>query len=170
MATSCPLKKNPSQTAQAETPKPLYLCSLSKPSHLAVAPVAIITVSAVTVLFFVLAIISTQIIYYAEGETALTNKFQPQIVNNGLTERIQVWTDSIKIWKKYPILGAGPENFASELKLVNEKDFNTNQNWSLFWHKAHNQLVHFLATVGLVGLLSHLFLAFFVFYSFFKTI
>src|SRR5690606_36394250 len=50
IATSCPLKKNPSQTAQAETPKPVYFCSLGKPKYFAVAPVEIITVSAVIVL------------------------------------------------------------------------------------------------------------------------
>ncbi|MNV58942.1 hypothetical protein D3C71_1513390 [compost metagenome] len=48
IATSWFLKKNPSHTAHAETPKPLYFCSDSKPNHFAVAPVAIITVSAVT--------------------------------------------------------------------------------------------------------------------------
>ncbi len=41
--TSLPLKKNPSQVAQALTPLPLSRCSLSSPSQLASAPVAIIT-------------------------------------------------------------------------------------------------------------------------------
>ena len=42
-ATSCPLKKNPSQTAQADTPFPFSLCSDSRFNHLADAPVEIIT-------------------------------------------------------------------------------------------------------------------------------
>jgi hypothetical protein len=34
-ATTCSLKKKPSQVAQAETPKPLNSCSLFKFNHLA---------------------------------------------------------------------------------------------------------------------------------------
>ena len=46
IATSFSLKKKPSQTAQALTPYPFNLCSLSIPSHLADAPVEMITASA----------------------------------------------------------------------------------------------------------------------------
>ena len=45
-ATSLPLKKKPSQVAQADTPLPLYLVSDSNPKYLALAPVAMITVFA----------------------------------------------------------------------------------------------------------------------------
>src|SRR2546427_866232 len=43
VTTSFPLKKNPSQVAQLETPLPLNLVSEGSPSHLALAPVAMIT-------------------------------------------------------------------------------------------------------------------------------
>src|SRR5437660_1215147 len=43
VTTSFPLKKNPSQVAQLETPLPLNLVSEGNPSHLAFAPVAMIT-------------------------------------------------------------------------------------------------------------------------------
>ncbi len=46
-ASSTPRKKKPSQVAQALTPFPRYACSLGMPSHLADAPVATITASAV---------------------------------------------------------------------------------------------------------------------------
>jgi MFS family permease len=45
MTTSLPRKKNPSQVAQAETPKPRYASSLGRPSQRAWAPVAMTTVS-----------------------------------------------------------------------------------------------------------------------------
>src|SRR5690606_9124556 len=45
-AISLPLKKNPSQVAQLETPFPRKRVSLSIPSHFAEAPVAKITASA----------------------------------------------------------------------------------------------------------------------------
>ncbi len=43
------LKKKPSQVAQVETPRPMSLDSLASPISLAEAPVAMITVSASTV-------------------------------------------------------------------------------------------------------------------------
>ena len=45
IATSFPLKKNPSHTAHAETPWPLRRCSDSKPNHFAEAPVAMMITS-----------------------------------------------------------------------------------------------------------------------------
>jgi hypothetical protein len=44
-ATSLLRKKKPSQVAQAETPKPWNFCSEGRPSHLAWAPVAMISAS-----------------------------------------------------------------------------------------------------------------------------
>jgi hypothetical protein len=46
-ATFLPRKKNPSQVAQAETPKPWKKSSLGRPSQLALAPVAMISASQV---------------------------------------------------------------------------------------------------------------------------
>ena len=45
MATSRFLKKNPSQVAQADTPRPANFFSDGRPSQRAVAPVAMMTVS-----------------------------------------------------------------------------------------------------------------------------
>jgi O-antigen ligase len=113
-----------------------------------------------------LVILISQAAYYAEpNRNALAQKFKPQVVSTGFKERIQVWNDAFKIWQKYPYLGTGPEHFALELKLVNTPEFNTNQNWGLYWHKAHNHLIHFLATVGIFGLLAHLVFAGFVGFS-----
>jgi O-antigen ligase len=114
-------------------------------------------------------VLLTQVIYYGESNSnALTQKFKPAVVSKGMNERLQVWNDAIKIWQKYPVLGTGPEHFALELKLVNTRDFNTNQNWGLYWHKAHNHLIHYLATVGIVGLLAHLIYAGFVAFLIFQ--
>ncbi len=121
--------------------------------------------------WLILTMALSQAVYYGEpSKNALTHKLKPQIISSGLQERIQVWEDAIRIWQKYPILGTGPEHFALELKLVNTKDFNTNQNWGLYWHKAHNHILHFLATIGVVGLLAHLAFAFFILYSFVQLI
>ncbi|MBY0452020.1 MAG: O-antigen ligase family protein, partial [Bdellovibrionaceae bacterium] len=114
-------------------------------------------------LFLVLGL--SQIIYYSESNSALVQKMQSDSLAKGTVERMQVWISAIDIWKKYPVLGSGPETFALELKLVNTKDFNTNQNWGLYWHKAHNHIIHYLATVGTVGLLAHLVLAFWVLFQ-----
>ena len=102
-------------------------------------------------------ILFSQAVYYGEAsDNALTKKLRPDVVNTGLAERMQVWRDAVKIWERNPWFGIGPENFAVELKHVNTKDFNSNQNWALFWHKAHNHLIHYLATLGAFGFLAHL--------------
>lgn len=100
--------------------------------------------------------------YYLDENNALEQKLQTESLSTGVSERMQVWQGAIEIWKKYPVLGSGPETFAVELKKVNTADFNTNQNWGLYWHKAHNHIIHYLATVGIVGLLAHLALALYV--------
>ena len=46
-ATSLPLKKKPSQVAQADTPWPMNFCSLGMPRYFADAPVAITSASQV---------------------------------------------------------------------------------------------------------------------------
>ena len=115
------------------------------------------------VIYFV-ALTAVQVIYFAEGGTAIEKKMQSVSLNSGIKERVQVWTDSLGIWKKYPIFGSGPETFALELKIVNSKDFNTNSKWALYWHKAHNFIFHYLATIGIVGLSVHLLLLFSAFY------
>jgi O-antigen ligase len=125
--------------------------------------------------WLIAALLLTQAIYYGESiggnnRNALTQKFKPAVVSTGLRERFQVWNDAVKIWEKYPVLGTGPEHFALELKLVNTRDFNTNQNWGLYWHKAHNDLIHFLATIGIIGLLAHLIYAGFVAFLIFQFV
>lgn len=111
-------------------------------------------------IIYFITLVAVQVMYFAEGGTAIEKKMQAVSLNSGIKERVQVWTDGFKIWQKYPILGAGPETFALELKLANSKDFNTNSKWALYWHKAHNFIFHYLATLGLVGLAAHLLLLF----------
>ena len=113
---------------------------------------------------------SANFTYFVEGNTAIGEKLKHGAVATGLSTRMQVWEDSLKIWKKYPILGSGPETFANELKIVNEKEFNTNYHWGMFWHKAHNQFFHFLATIGLVGVLAHIIFSVILAFAFFKII
>lgn len=111
-------------------------------------------------IIYFITLVLVQVVYFAEGGTAIEKKMQAVSLNSGIKERVQVWTDGFKVWQKYPILGAGPETFALELKLTNSKDFNTNSKWALYWHKAHNFIFHYLATIGIVGLAAHLLLLF----------
>ena len=95
-------------------------------------------------IIYFITLVLVQVVYFAEGGTAIEKKMQAVSLNSGIKERVQVWTDGFKVWQKYPILGAGPETFALELKLTNSKDFNTNSKWALYWHKAHNFIFHYL--------------------------
>lgn len=150
----------------------LLLGQMYSGSRTPVALAVLITTAMALILFFkdrsikknliiyLITLVTVQVVYFAEGGTAIEKKMRAVSLNSGINERVQVWTDGVKIWQKYPILGAGPETFALELKLANSKDFNTNSKWALYWHKAHNFFFHYLATLGLVGLAAHLLLLF----------
>lgn len=115
--------------------------------------------SAILILIFV----GAQCIYFFENEKSeLTTKFKTNMIEYGLSERSYIWQDAIAIWKKYPILGAGPETFGIEQKIVNRKEHNRFEHWELIWTKAHNHYFHHLATTGLVGLSAELLLILFI--------
>ena len=65
--------------------------------------------------------------------------------------RLQMWQDSIKMFKKHPILGVGIDNFESQSMLL-IKEGVSNTRGQVFGH-AHSIFFNHLATTGLIGLL-----------------
>ena len=96
--TSCFRKNAPSQTAHALTPLPFSACSLSRPSHLACAPVAMMSVSAVC-----------------------STLSSPAQTRNGRFERSTLFTSSVRIstpwcsdWARNAAMRSGPVIFAGK--------------------------------------------------------
>lgn len=69
-----------------------------------------------------------------------------------------VWTGAIDVWRRYPWLGSGVETFGYSYYLDRPLEHNHVSEWDFLYNKAHNEFLNFLATTGLIGLLSYLLL------------
>ncbi|MBN1263700.1 MAG: O-antigen ligase family protein [Candidatus Pacebacteria bacterium] len=69
-----------------------------------------------------------------------------------------VWQGSIDIWRHYPLLGSGVETFAYSYYNFRPLEHNLVSEWDFLYNKAHNEYLNFLATTGIIGLSSYLFL------------
>lgn len=65
-----------------------------------------------------------------------------------------VWTGAIAVWKRYPLLGSGPETFAYSYYLDRLQEHNLISEWDFLYNKAHNEYLNTLATTGALGLAS----------------
>ena len=77
-----------------------------------------------------------------------------------------VWQGAFDIWKSYPIFGTGVETFAFAYYQFKLEAHNYTSEWDYLYNKAHNEYLNYLATTGLVGLISYLVLIGFIFYQF----
>lgn len=67
-----------------------------------------------------------------------------------------VWQGAWQVWQRYPIFGSGVETFAYSYYQDRPAAHNLLSEWDFLYNKAHNELLNFLATTGLVGLLTYL--------------
>jgi putative inorganic carbon (HCO3(-)) transporter len=72
--------------------------------------------------------------------------------------RKYVWQGAIQAWKsstKAMLIGTGTETFAFAFYQYRPKEHNLTSEWDFLYNKAHNEYLNFLATTGLVGLLTY---------------
>jgi putative inorganic carbon (hco3(-)) transporter len=80
--------------------------------------------------------------------------------------RFQMWNSAVNIFKKYPLLGAGPGRYGSLMY-----DFNAGEIYGGRIHlHAHNTYVEVLADMGILGLLSFLWIFVLFFINSYKSI
>lgn len=81
-------------------------------------------------------------------------------LENGGTEsgkiRLIVWQGALEIFKHYPIFGSGVETFAYAYYQHRPASHNLVSEWDFLYNKAHNEFLNYLATTGLMGLLSYI--------------
>lgn len=92
------------------------------------------------------------------------------VLDSGITNsgeiRTIVWQGAIDVFKNNMLLGTGPETFAYAYYKERPQAHNLTSEWDFLYNKAHNELLNYLATSGLLGLGSYLaLLAYFVFYA-----
>lgn len=66
-----------------------------------------------------------------------------------------VWKGAWDVWQRYPLLGSGVETFAYSYYLDRPVEHNNVSEWAFLYNKAHNEFLNFLATTGVVGLISY---------------
>lgn len=68
--------------------------------------------------------------------------------------RLIVWLGAIDVFKKWPVLGSGPETFVSTYYLTRPNSHNETSEWEFFYNKAHNEFLNYLANTGILGFVS----------------
>ncbi|HPT66242.1 MAG TPA: O-antigen ligase family protein [Candidatus Woesebacteria bacterium] len=79
------------------------------------------------------------------------------ITSSGDIRKI-VWTGAIDLWKKFPIFGTGVETFAYSYYWTRPVEHNLTSEWDYLYNKAHNEYINYLATTGIIGLVTYSFL------------
>ncbi|MBP9817589.1 O-antigen ligase family protein, partial [Candidatus Shapirobacteria bacterium] len=69
-----------------------------------------------------------------------------------------VWQGAVDLWKRYPVFGTGPETFAFSYYWTRPATHNLTSEWQFLYNKAHNEYLNYLATSGLIGLITYLLL------------
>ncbi|MEX0621407.1 MAG: O-antigen ligase family protein [Candidatus Woykebacteria bacterium] len=72
--------------------------------------------------------------------------------------RLIVWRGAFDIFKNYPLLGSGVETFAYSYYQHRPVEHNLTTEWNFLYNKAHNEFAHYLATTGILGIGTYLFL------------
>lgn len=67
-----------------------------------------------------------------------------------------VWYGAYKVFFRYPIIGSGVETFAYSYYQDRDIKHNYISEWDFLYNKAHNELINYLATTGIFGLISYL--------------
>lgn len=95
---------------------------------------------------------------------------QPTLENPGIlitpSEEIRrvVWLGAWRVWQRFPWLGSGPETFAYSYYLDRPMAHNHLSEWDHLYNKAHNELLNYLATSGIIGIVAYLYLVAVCFY------
>lgn len=87
---------------------------------------------------------------------ASTNRLEEGGTDSGEIRKI-VWAGALNVWKRFPLLGSGVETFAYSYYFERPLEHNTVSEWDHLYNKAHNELLNFMATTGIVGLAAYLF-------------
>lgn len=69
--------------------------------------------------------------------------------------RLIVWDGALQIFYHHPILGTGLETFGESFYQYRPAAMNYNSEWDFLFNKAHNEYLNYLATTGIIGLLTY---------------
>ncbi len=95
-----------------------------------------------------------------QNTTAVSKTPASTSLESGGTEsgtiRLIVWQGAFEIFKNFPILGSGPETFATLYYRYRPVEHNQTTEWNFLYNKAHNEYLNYLAGTGIVGFISYI--------------
>lgn len=80
------------------------------------------------------------------------------VVTDSFAIRKIVWQGAYATGLKYPWFGSGVETFAYSFNFLRPVDHNMTSEWDFVYNKAHNEILNYFATTGIIGVLSYLIL------------
>lgn len=107
------------------------------------------------------------------AETVVQTKEEELLITPSSVIRRIVWAGAIELVRQHPVFGTGTETFAISYPKTRPSEHNMTSEWDYIYNKAHNEILNYAATTGIVGLTTYLlFLATAVIiagYLFFRT-
>ncbi|MCF7970075.1 MAG: O-antigen ligase family protein [Methylococcaceae bacterium] len=91
----------------------------------------------------------------AQGVEESADYFQEQENNTSVGLRLEMWKGSVLIFQDKPLLGVGMSHYRSAMEEKNRQGF---IHLPKIFDQAHNAYLHYLATLGIIGLFSYLLL------------
>ncbi len=70
--------------------------------------------------------------------------------------RTIVWRGAVSVWREFPLLGSGVETFAFSYYRGRPMEHNLVSEWNFLYNKAHNEYLNYLATTGIIGIVTYL--------------
>ncbi len=112
------------------------------------------------VIIFVL-FLSLVLLFLVLNKDAIQNSLLKRalsVFNFSFGSRGDVWKIAIEAWKDRPVFGWGPESFSYIFYKYFKADYLSEIPESMYFDYAHNKIMNMLATTGILGLASWLFL------------
>lgn len=100
--------------------------------------------------------ISTQTAQTAANQQAQSVSNTELGGSNSFEIRKIVWRGALIAWKANPIFGTGVETYAFAYYKYKPIEQNRVSEWNYLYNKAHNEYLNYLATTGILGLLTYL--------------
>lgn len=93
-----------------------------------------------------------------------------QLYQRTLQVRFHYWAVALKIMRDYPILGVGPDQYGEYYLRYRSKEFVDIYGPSLFTNNAHNSVLQWGVSIGIIGMALLLILYILLFYRYFRMI
>ncbi len=109
------------------------------------------------IIFFSVLIIAAASIIFIFTDNAITRRVQSIFTNFNTNPRWLLWSESFEILKKYPLTGSGISVFSNVFEFISSQRLKLDDVRGIYDH-AHNNFLHTLFTMGVIGLGTYLLL------------